>query len=243
MIDENTWGMMLGKSGSLPGKLDPSLIEMAKQQNREFFTGNPQDLYPDVLPEFAQKMKEKGWDEGKDQEELFEYAMHPKQYEDYKSGKARENYLADLQKRKDAANASSGSTLTAVPTSAASIHPKSLIIEVNGEKFNVNIEYPKDGAPTSAQSSDSTKNAPTAPVSNEGKYITSPLEGKFFLTKNSSEKAIAVGDTVKVGDTVAYVESMKVINAITSSIRGTVQEILVGHGDDIEEDAPLIKIA
>ncbi len=243
MIDENTWGMMLGKSGSLPGKLDPSLIEMAKQQNREFFTGNPQDLYPDVLPEFAQKMKEKGWDEGKDQEELFEYAMHPEQYEDYKSGKARENYLADLQKRKNAANTPSGSTLAAVPTSIGSMHPKSLVIEVNGEKFNVNIEYPTDGDSASSQSSDSTKNTSTAPVSTHGKYITSPLEGKFFLTKNSSEKAIAVGDTINVGDTVAYVESMKVINAITSSIGGTVQEILAGHGDDVEEDAPLIKIA
>ena len=63
------------------------------------------------------------------------------------------------------------------------------------------------------------------------------------MTKNSSEKAIAVGDTINVGDTVAYVESMKVINAITSSIGGTVQEILAGHGDDVEEDAPLIKIA
>ena len=169
--------------------------------------------------------------------------MHPEQYEDYKSGKARENYLADLQKRKNAANTPSGSTLAAVPTSIGSMHPKSLVIEVNGEKFNVNIEYPTDGDSASSQSSDSTKNTSTAPVSTHGKYITSPLEGKFFLTKNSSEKAIAVGDTINVGDTVAYVESMKVINAITSSIGGTVQEILAGHGDDVEEDAPLIKIA
>ena len=241
MIDENTWGMMLGKSGSLPGKLDASIIEMAKQQNREFFTGNPQDLYPDVLPEFAQKMKEKGWDEGQDQEELFEYAMHPEQYEDYKSGKAKENFLADLQKRKDAAN--STSSVAAAPTSGVSTHPKSLVIDVNGEKFNVNIEYPADGGAAKSQSSDSTNNTTAPPVSSEGKYIISPLEGKFFLTKNSSEKAIAVGDTVKIGDTVAYVESMKVINAITSSIEGTVQELLASHGDDIEEDAPLIKIA
>jgi len=243
MIDENTWGMMLGKSGSLPGKLDPTLLEMAKQQNREFFTGNPQDLYPDVLPEFAQKMKEKGWDEGQDQEELFEYAMHPEQYEDYKSGKARERYLADLQKRKDASNKPKASSTSVAPVSGGTAHPKSLIIDVNGEKFNVNIKYPADGAESNNESTAATTNKPTPPVSTEGKYITSPLEGKFFLTKNSSEKAIAVGDTVKVGDTVAYVESMKVINAITTSIGGTVQEIIVSHGDDIEEDAPLIKIA
>jgi len=243
MIDENTWGMMLGKSGNLPGELDPSLIAMAKQQKREFFTGNPQDLYPDVLPEFVKKMKEKGWDKGPDQEELFEYAMHPEQYEDYKSGRAKERFLADLQKRKDAANIATVAPSAAVPISGNTTHPKSLVIEVNGEKFNVNIDYPTDGGSSKPDDITAKSSSSTPPIITEGKYVISPLEGKFFLTKNSSEKAIAVGDTVNVGDTVAYVESMKVINAITSSISGTVQEILAKHGDDIEEDAPLIKIA
>ena len=43
MIDNNTWGMILGKAGKLPGKLDPEIIELAKAQGKEFFTGNPQD--------------------------------------------------------------------------------------------------------------------------------------------------------------------------------------------------------
>ena len=30
MIDNNTWGMILGKAGKLPGKLDPEIIELAK---------------------------------------------------------------------------------------------------------------------------------------------------------------------------------------------------------------------
>ena len=34
-------------------------------------------------------MDEKGWDYGEDDEELLEYAMHPTQYEDFKSGKAK----------------------------------------------------------------------------------------------------------------------------------------------------------
>ena len=41
-------------------------------------------------------MAEKGWDTGQDDEELFEYAMHPSQYEAYKSGKAKQDFLADL---------------------------------------------------------------------------------------------------------------------------------------------------
>ena len=53
-------------------------------------------------------MAEKGWDTGQDDEELFEYAMHPSQYEAYKSGKAKQDFLADLQKRREAAAAPAG---------------------------------------------------------------------------------------------------------------------------------------
>ena len=34
--------------------------------------------------------------QGEDDEELFEYAMHPAQYEAYKSGKAKEDFLAEM---------------------------------------------------------------------------------------------------------------------------------------------------
>ena len=44
-------------------------------------------------------------------------------------------------------------------------------------------------------------------------------------------------------DTVAYVESMKVLNAITADQDGTVDKILVKHGDDIDEDTPLIVLS
>ena len=41
-------------------------------------------------------------DYGQDDEELFELAMHPEQYRNYKSGQAKKNFLADLQAAKDA---------------------------------------------------------------------------------------------------------------------------------------------
>ncbi len=42
-------------------------------------------------------MKENKWEVGQDDEELFEYAMHPAQYEAYKSGKAKEDFLRRSQ--------------------------------------------------------------------------------------------------------------------------------------------------
>ncbi len=245
MIDENTWGMILGKSGQLPGDVDQQLKDLAKAQDRTFFTDNPQDLYPDVLDDFRKKMKEKSWDTGQDDEELFEYAMHPAQYEDYKSGRAKENFEKDLAKRKAAATSTSTSTTPAVIPTAATLvtsQPKDLVVDVDGQKYKVKISYP-DQAENTNQIANSEKVEPTPDTGGPGKYINSPLEGKFFLTKTSADTAIKVGDVVKKGDTVAYVESMKVINAITSSEDGTVTAILAQHGDDIEEDAPLIKLS
>ena len=50
-------------------------------------------------------MKEEGWDEGQDQEELFEFAMHERQYRDYKSGVAKERFNKELAELKAKAGA------------------------------------------------------------------------------------------------------------------------------------------
>jgi len=96
-IDKDTWGMILGRMGQLPGKLAPEIIDLAKEKGFEFFTGNPQDEYPNELPKFRAMMKEEGWDCGQDDEELFEMAMHERQYRDYKSGVAKERFNKELE--------------------------------------------------------------------------------------------------------------------------------------------------
>ena len=102
MMDDAMWGMILGKSGKIPGTIDPELVELAHKQGREFTDADPHTLIPNALDDFKKEMDENGWDYGKDNEELFELAMHPEQYRNYKSGQAKKNFLADLQKMKDA---------------------------------------------------------------------------------------------------------------------------------------------
>ena len=102
MMDDSMWGMILGKSGNVPGEIAPELIELAKKQKREFTNDDPHTLIPNALDGFRKEMADNGWDCGKDDEELFELAMHPEQYRNYKSGQAKKNFLADLQKAKDA---------------------------------------------------------------------------------------------------------------------------------------------
>lgn len=99
MIDANTWDMILGKAGKLPGTLDKEIVDLAKSKNLEFFEGNPQDNYPNVLPKYIKEMEELGWDRGQDDEELFEFAMHDKQYREYKSGEAKKRFNKELEEK------------------------------------------------------------------------------------------------------------------------------------------------
>ena len=102
MMDDNMWGMILGKSGRVPGPIAPELINLAKKQGREFTDVDPHTQLKPALADFRKEMDENGWDYGQDDEELFELAMHPEQYRNYRSGQAKKNFLADLQKAKDA---------------------------------------------------------------------------------------------------------------------------------------------
>ena len=102
MMDDAMWGMILGKSGKIPGTIDPELVELAKKQNREFTDVDAHTLLKDALDDFRKEMDENGWDYGQDDEELFELGMHPEQYRAFKSGQAKKQFLADLQKAKDA---------------------------------------------------------------------------------------------------------------------------------------------
>ncbi len=256
MIADNIWDMILGKSGKLPGEPSSGIVELAKQQGREFYTGNPQDLYPDQLDEFRAEMQKKNWDLGQDDEELFELAMHPEQYRAYKSGDAKRSFEADLAKRKAEKAAQSA---PAVPVDAAvngnGFQPKRLVVTIDNEEYVVNISYPDGesngtqtaGASASAVQTDMSASVqkPVVPVpssSGEVKEVISPLEGKFFLTKDSSETPLKVGDTVKKDDIVGYIESMKTYNAVAAEENGVVTEICFANGDSVDEDDILIKM-
>ncbi len=228
MIADNIWDMILGKSGRLPGEVAPELVEMAKEQGRVFETEDPQSYYPDDLDTYRQKMQEKGWELGEDDEELFEYSMHPSQYEAYKSGKAKADFEADLAERKAKANGAGAAEL-----------PKSIKVSVNGQTYEVNIAYGNE-APAATTAS----TASAAPVAaGEGEDILAPLEGKFYRVKDSQETPKQIGEEVKAGDVIGYIEAMKTYNAIRADFDGVLTAILVNSGETVEEDDPIIKIA
>ena len=121
-IDKAAWDMILGKAGQLPGKLDQEIIDLAKKKGFEFFEGNPQDNYPDELPRFRKEMEENGWDLGQDEEELFEFAMHEKQYREYKSGEAKRRFNQELEEKMKAKFEKAGGEVK-IPDLRALRHP------------------------------------------------------------------------------------------------------------------------
>ena len=228
MIADDIWDMILGKSGQLPGEVAPEIKELAKAQGREFVTEDPQANYPDALDLYREKMQQNGWETGQDDEELFEYAMHPSQYEAYKSGKAKADFEADLAKRKAEKNAPKGAA-----------QPEVLTLTVNGETYKVNVAYGDAPAPAVQQAAQSAAPVASSGAANE---VLSPLEGKFFLTKAAGDPAIKVGDMVNEGDVICYIEAMKTYNAVRSEFSGKVLEICMNPGDNVFEDDVLIKI-
>jgi len=96
-VDPDSRNMILGKTGQLPGELAPEIVQWVKDNGWDFYTGTPQDAYPDALDGYRAEMEKNGWDCGEDDEELFELAMHERQYRDYKSGVAKQRFEQELE--------------------------------------------------------------------------------------------------------------------------------------------------
>ncbi len=76
-----------------------------------------------------------------------------------------------------------------------------------------------------------------------GKLVESPLVGTFYAAPaEDAAPFVAVGDTVKKGQTLAIVEAMKLMNEIESEFDGIVEEILVENGQAVEYGQPLFRI-
>ena len=71
----------------------------------------------------------------------------------------------------------------------------------------------------------------------------SPLVGTAYLSAQAgAEPMVKVGDTVKKGDAVCIVESMKMFNAIQADVDGVIAEIAVENGQIVEYGQVLIHI-
>ena len=81
-----------------------------------------------------------------------------------------------------------------------------------------------------------------APADHPG-AIKSPMVGTAYLAPApESPPFIAVGASVAEGDTLLIIEAMKVMNPILAPRAGKVTHILVGAGQPVEFDQPLVVV-
>ena len=214
LIDDNTWDMLLGKSGKLPGPVGDEIIKLSKKLSKDFYSGNPQDLVSDVLDQNRKEMKSNNWELGEDDEELLEFSLHKNQYIDYKSGDALKKLRSDIDLKKH----------ESLTMEKSSTMKKKEIITINESNYEVEFIINEEIQNSNGKSLI------------KGNKILSPIEGKVFLTKDSNEKGVKVGDVIKKGDVICYIESMKVINAIKSEFSGKIEQICFKDGEDIYDD-------
>ena len=91
-------------------------------------------------------------------------------------------------------------------------------------------------------------NAPEVPAEPKaetfsGNVVKSPIVGTFYAGRSPEKPAfVKVGDTVKKGDVIMIIESMKLMNEIQSDYDGVVDKILVSDGQAVEYDQPIMII-
>lgn len=86
--------------------------------------------------------------------------------------------------------------------------------------------------------------AASAPLAQEsGHRVLSPMVGTFYRAPSSEARPfVELGTEVAVGDTLAVIEAMKMMNQIAADRAGTVKAILVDNGTAVEFDQPLFVI-
>ena len=95
-------------------------------------------------------------------------------------------------------------------------------------------------ASTSASASAST---PAEDMASHPGAVASPMVGTVYVAAEPDAPAfVAVGDTVKKGQTVLIVEAMKVMNPITAPTDGKITQIMVQNGQPVEFGEVLVVI-
>jgi len=73
--------------------------------------------------------------------------------------------------------------------------------------------------------------------------VWSPMVGVFYAASAENQPPfVSVGDTVRKGDVLCIIESMKLMNEITSDYDGTVTEISVGNQQVVDYGHVLFRI-
>ncbi|MED5554083.1 MAG: acetyl-CoA carboxylase biotin carboxyl carrier protein [Candidatus Neomarinimicrobiota bacterium] len=120
-----------------------------------------------------------------------------------------------------------------------------------GKKFrvlknspNVTTSSPNKAINTKNSQSSSSDNLENQNLDEEIKIsILSPMPGVFYSSQSPDKPTyVKEGDTIKSGQVLCIIESMKIMNEIESEHNGVIKRILVNNSDPVEFNQPLYVI-
>lgn len=103
---------------------------------------------------------------------------------------------------------------------------------------------PTAALPTVTAAPAAPSEPPAASELPAGTTVRSPMVGTFYTSANpDAPPFVSVGQSIKVGDTLAIIEAMKMFNPIEAEVSGTVVAVLATSGQPVEFDEPLFVIS
>ena len=120
-----------------------------------------------------------------------------------------------------------------------------------GKKFrvlknspNITTSSPNKVINTKNSQSSSSDNLENQNLDEENKIsILSPMPGVFYSSQSPDKPTyVKEGDTIKSGQVLCIIESMKIMNEIESEHNGVIKKILVNNSDPVEFNQPLYVI-
>jgi len=89
----------------------------------------------------------------------------------------------------------------------------------------------------------SAPSAPATPAENDLITVKSPIVGTFYESPSpDAEPFVSIGDTVKPGDVLCIIESMKLMNEIECEYAGVIVSLFVANSQPVEYGEPLMAI-
>ncbi|MCD8823574.1 acetyl-CoA carboxylase biotin carboxyl carrier protein [Mammaliicoccus sciuri] len=97
---------------------------------------------------------------------------------------------------------------------------------------------------TTAPVNNVEESTPTSKQEEQLNSIEAEILGTFYLQDEETlqNPLVKVGDEVKKGQVVGYIESMKVLNEVISEYDGIVNDIQINHGDPVEYGQTIITL-
>lgn len=208
-LTQETRDLVTGKYGKTPAAVNADLLKEALKQNNmeEAITCRPADLIPNEWDKMVEEAKANGGNGS--EEDTLTYAMFPKVAPKFFKERTNGPVSSDSFVVKKAATTSSngGSYSVTVNGTAYNVTTgpagDTMNVTVNGTAYNVSFAAP-------------SATAPVATVVSGGADITAPVAGTLL------KHVVPAGSTVKKGDTVIMIESMKMELEVKATADGPI---------------------